>query len=84
MRYLLMLLIRLYWLVPAHKRRRCIFKESCSRYVYRMAKEQGFRKALGAFRERKKQCRPGYYFRNNETVRLADNSIIPACRLSNN
>jgi len=81
MRYLLMAFIRLYWLLPAHKRRRCIFEESCSRYVYRIAKEQGFKKALQAFNERKQQCRPGYYYRDDDSVRLADNSIVPAGRI---
>ena len=76
-----MFLIRRYWLLPAHKRRCCIFKESCSRYVYRMAKQQGFKKALLAYKERKQQCRPGYYYINDKAVRLADNSVVPANRL---
>ena len=82
MRYLLIAFIRLYWLLPAHKRRRCIFKESCSRYVFRTAKEQGFKKAIQAFQERKKQCRGGYYHISDSMVRLADNSVVPAAELS--
>lgn len=76
MRYILMAFIHLYWIVPKNKRQQCIFKESCSRHVYRTAKENGLIKAVNAIRERKRQCRPGYYRVTDTWVRLADNSMI--------
>lgn len=76
MRYLFLLCIRIYWLIPSKNRRVCIFKESCSQYVYRITKKDGFKKGILAFKERKHQCQPGYYAINNEKIRLADKSII--------
>ncbi len=60
MRYVLLLCIRLYWCIPAGKRHCCLFKESCSRYVYRAAKQEGFINAIQALRMRMRQCRAGY------------------------
>ena len=60
MRYLLMFAIRLYWKVPTKLHDKCIFKETCSHYVYRIAEHQGFVAAIKAFKERNKLCRPGY------------------------
>jgi len=76
MRYLLLLGIRIYWLIPGKNRRVCIFKESCSRYVYRITQKYGFKKGFSAFKERKQQCQPGYYAINDNQIRLADKSII--------
>lgn len=54
--------IRLYWrIIPVHKRRKCLFKESCSNNVFRIAKEKGFFPACRALNIRLHQCRPGYY-----------------------
>lgn len=53
--------IRLYWaIVPKHKRRPCIFEETCSKYVYRITKDNGLIDGLTALKERFHQCRPGY------------------------
>jgi uncharacterized protein len=60
MRYVLLLCIRLYWCISAGKRRRCVFKESCSRHVYRVSKQQGFVKAMRALYMRMRLCRAGY------------------------
>jgi uncharacterized protein len=60
MRLFLLCCIRLYWRIPAAKRRRCLFKESCPRYMYRVAKQEGFVKAVQALRMRMRQCRAGY------------------------
>jgi len=84
MRYWLLILIRLYWLIPKKYKRRCIFKESCSRYVYRIAKEKGFKKGLDGIKKRTHQCQPGYYRINEAEFRLADQSVVPRCLLNEN
>jgi len=61
MRIVLLLGIRMYWrLIPAHKRRRCIFKKSCSHFVFEKATQEGLASALKAFRYRFNTCRPGF------------------------
>ncbi len=60
MRCLLLLAIRMYWLIPTRLHDKCIFRESCSHYVYRVAKQRGFIAGLAALRERNGLCRPGY------------------------
>ncbi|WP_366914024.1 membrane protein insertion efficiency factor YidD [Niabella sp.] len=78
MRYFLLLIIRLYWLTPEKNRRRCLFKETCSRYVYRITRQQGLRAGLAALKDRRRKCRPGYYYINKNAVRMADCCIVPA------
>lgn len=79
MRYTLLFIIQLYWLlVPKNKRRQCIFKETCSNYVYRITRQQGLRAGIAALNDRKKKCRPGYYYINENIVRMADCCIVPA------
>jgi putative component of membrane protein insertase Oxa1/YidC/SpoIIIJ protein YidD len=74
--------IKLYWfLIPPSKRRKCIFKESCSKHVYRKLDEGGFKNGLNAFLKRYYQCRPGYkVFYNSTTtnleIELSDYSIV--------
>lgn len=58
-------------------RKHCIFKESCSHYVYRITKGFGLRKGVLALNERKQKCRAGYYYINKTQIRLADGSIVP-------
>lgn len=60
MRYLLMFAIRIYWRIPTKLHNKCLFKETCSHYVYRIAKHQGFKAAFKALKERDELCRPGY------------------------
>lgn len=60
MRYLLLLAIRIYWVIPTELHSKCIFKETCSHYVYRIAKQQGFIAGINALKERNELCRPGY------------------------
>lgn len=53
--------IRLYWRFwPERWRRSCLFRESCSRHVYRMTTESGTIAGLAALRKRLRQCRPGF------------------------
>lgn len=59
--YLLLFPIRLYWLLlPAHRRRTCIFKKSCSHFVYDNTIKNGFFAGLRALWYRYKNCRSGY------------------------
>ena len=58
---MLVLAIRTYWFLwPAHLRRTCLFKETCSRLVCRIAVEEGDLAAMRAFLTRWRRCRPGY------------------------
>ena len=62
-------MIRLYWfLKPKYSNPKCIFKKSCSNYVFEITKEQGFLKGLNALHFRYKNCRYGYeIFKNPVT-----------------
>jgi len=81
MQTLLLGVIRLYWfLIPESRRRSCIFRESCSRYVFRITSTEGFVTGYKALRARIKKCRPGYrLLKNGELyeLHLKDGSIIP-------
>ena len=70
----------MYWkFIPESKRRTCLFKESCSNYVYRHTNEHGLLKGIFAFRNRVKKCRGGYEIytgQNGFEMRLADGSVI--------
>jgi hypothetical protein len=62
MKNLLILLIKLYWrIVPPSKRRKCIFRTSCSKYVYAETRASGFISGLKALKYRFKNCRSGAY-----------------------
>jgi putative component of membrane protein insertase Oxa1/YidC/SpoIIIJ protein YidD len=81
MSYILLGVIQLYWhLIPEHKRRNCLFRESCSHYVYRIAKEKGFFSACSALIDRIKKCRPGYELSKDGDkfqLRLKDGTLVP-------
>lgn len=81
MRYLLLACIRGYWrLVPPQVRRVCLFRESCSSYVYRVAIVRGLGAAIRALRERRRQCAPGYSMSVTGAglvIVCRDGSIIP-------
>jgi hypothetical protein len=79
MKYLLMFFIRLYWLIPKSYRRSCIFKESCSHYVFNATEASGFKVGIKAFKARYNQCRRGYFLFECEDQRLvvlADKTVI--------
>lgn len=62
MKYFLLLIIRLYQtFIPKIFRGKCLFKESCSNYVYRITKEEGLKRGLKALKYRFLNCRPNYY-----------------------
>lgn len=69
--------------MPKKNRRVCIFKESCSKYVFRITNRWGFKKGILALKKRRRICRNGYYFINDQKVRLIDNTIVLASCLSN-
>lgn len=89
MKYFLLLAIECYWLiVPARKRRTCLFKKSCSDFVYENTLKHGFFIGLKALRYRYKNCRSGYtIFINAQNgslkIILPNNDIIAQDDISN-
>jgi putative component of membrane protein insertase Oxa1/YidC/SpoIIIJ protein YidD len=66
MKYLILLIIRLYWnFIPQSKRRKCIFKKSCSNYVFEITQKEGFIRGLKAFQFRYKNCRGNFQIFKN-------------------
>lgn len=60
MKNILLLIIKIYWIViPANKRRTCLFKQSCSNYVFSNTKQFGLIKGLQSLRYRMNTCREG-------------------------
>ncbi|WP_051200298.1 membrane protein insertion efficiency factor YidD [Flavobacterium subsaxonicum] len=60
MRHLLLVIIKFYWLaIPKNKRRNCLFKKSCSHFVFEVTAQHGLVKGLQALQYRFKNCRPG-------------------------
>ncbi len=81
MKWIILIAIRIYWVIPKKFRNNCLFKESCSHFVYRTAKEKGFFCGIAAFFLRKKQCRPGYQLIIQQSspsvqIRLVDGTVI--------
>lgn len=70
MKTTLLLLIRIYQiLAPDYLRSKCLFKESCSNYVYRTIDEKGLREGFSAFKYRYYNCRAGYkVVKTNSTI----------------
>lgn len=73
MKWLLLAVIKLYWFfIPEKKRRACLYKESCSKYVYRNTLECGLVKGLKCLLHRFKTCNP-----HHEVIYLAtDNTYV--------
>ncbi|WP_111597366.1 membrane protein insertion efficiency factor YidD [Chitinophaga skermanii] len=66
MKQLILLAIRLYWvIIPAAKRRKCVFNISCSKYVYQATSVNGFHAGVRAFKYRFQNCRSGCEIFNN-------------------
>lgn len=66
MKSIFKLVIRIYWLIVPNKiKGKCLFSETCSRYVYRKLNEEGFRAGIKAFNYRFKTCRQPYLVRKN-------------------
>lgn len=74
--------IELYWrLIVPERRRRCIFRESCSLHVHRITRDQGVIKGISAFAHRFRRCRGGYAVTFDEhlnpSLLLVDGTTIP-------
>ena len=68
MKFLLLAFINLYRrLVRPFFRATCLFRESCSVYVERETRKNGFRAGLKALRFRFQNCRPGYFWIHQDT-----------------
>lgn len=81
MKYTILLAIQLYWLFKSKNRKaKCIFKKSCSNYVFEATQESGLLEGLKAFYFRYKNCRGGFeIFKNpitNETQMLLPSKIV--------
>ena len=77
MKSLLLFVIRIYWfLIPEYKRRNCIFRISCSQFVFQQIKTQGLRKGLKAFKFRFHNCRSGVEFFHNPITK-EQNAFLP-------
>ena len=88
MKNILLLIISIYWLIPKNKRRQCLFKESCSHYVYNATKKYGLRNGLQALQYRIRNCNKGsYVFTNPITNKiqmvLQNNEIIEEENIAN-
>lgn len=61
MKFILLNVILLYWkCIPAEKRNKCLFKISCSQYVYRETEDHGFFAGMHALRYRHRVCRQNH------------------------
>lgn len=79
MKYLLLLAIRIYWKIPTRMHNRCIFRETCSHFVYRIASQQGFMAGIKALKLRNGLCRSGYvvyYSQGNFFLKTANGTIF--------
>ncbi|PHR15129.1 MAG: hypothetical protein COA40_03060 [Aequorivita sp.] len=69
---ILLLIIKSYWLiVPKSSRRKCLFKVSCSHYVYQQTKKNGLQAGLRALHFRIENCNPSY-----QIIDLGDEKIL--------
>lgn len=74
-------------LVPPSKRRKCLYNESCSRFVERIARDEGFSAAIKAIKQRVRSCRGGYRLIAPDQgalpiVRLVDGSLLSISEVS--
>lgn len=88
MRWFILKLIKFYWLAfPETKRRQCIFKETCSRYVYRHLKEKGLVAGFFSLINRVRKCRNGYSLYSGDNgieMKLVDGTTIYQDEISRN
>ena len=70
----------MYWkIIPPSKRKKCIFKKSCSNYVFEVTEKEGFLSGLKAFRFRYENCRGNFtIFKNpiNNQIQMILPSLI--------
>lgn len=78
MKHLILSIIRLYWLVkPNNSKPKCLFRKSCSHYVYEITLEKGFLKGLKALKFRFKNCRNGFELFKNP-INSTTNMVLPS------
>ena len=86
MRYVVIGVIRIYWVLwPRDRNRLCLFRETCSHYVHRIAREYGAWRAMRALLERMRQCRPGYSVATRHGaigLLLRDGAFLPGAAAS--
>ncbi len=88
MKFLLLGIIRLYWiLIPVERRRKCIFSKSCSNHVYEETKTKGFYNGIKELIFRVKNCQPEFdIFTDFETgkkqMRLKTGIKVNDCQIS--
>lgn len=86
MRYPLLWVIKAYWyIIPEENRRRCLFKKSCSQYVFETTAQKGFFRGMKALLYRHKHCRPGYYVIHGKEEKLlisAKNKVFGSKEIS--
>lgn len=85
-RHILLLCIQCYWfIVPKQKRRKCLFRVSCSNYVYNQTREEGLIAGLRALRYRINNCHPHYQIidlDNKKMIITKNHKVIPEKELS--
>jgi putative component of membrane protein insertase Oxa1/YidC/SpoIIIJ protein YidD len=88
MRWLILFPIYIYWYAwpPFLKKRYCLFKESCSQFVFRVTKESGFVAGYKAMIWRYRNCRPGYRIVSNAEgkfeMRLVTGNMVPESEIA--
>jgi len=90
MKLILLFIIRIYWkFIPENKRRKCIFRQTCSNYVYEETKNKGLISGIKALIFRFKNCRPNYdiyvdYRTGKKLMRLKTGIIIDENQIAKN
>jgi len=81
MRALLLAVVRVYWAVwPRHLNRGCLYRETCSHYIYRVSREAGVLAGCRALLQRYQTCRAGYAVTTKDGelgLMLRDGSFVP-------
>jgi putative component of membrane protein insertase Oxa1/YidC/SpoIIIJ protein YidD len=63
--------IELYWSkIPENKRKVCIYKVSCSNFVYHKLENEGFLSGLSSYLNRYKNCKPDYVIELNDDKKV--------------
>ena len=69
MKHLILFAIKIYWnIIPPSKRKKCIFKKSCSNYVFEITQKKGFINGLKAFKFRYQNCRGNFLVFQNPII----------------
>lgn len=70
MKYLLIIVIQIYWkIIPVYKRKKCIYRISCSQYVYEATQKLGLKEGLKALRYRMGTCNSNFVLYQNPITR---------------